>query len=65
MAQFVRPVRVTKENKCLKCQIVGEGGLRGDGEGGAELGEIGPNLKQFPVILMFHDSTFDWRKIKF
>ena len=32
---------------------------------GAELGEIGPNLKQFPVILMFHDSTFDWRKIKF
>ena len=33
MAQFVRPLGVTKENKCLKCQIVGEGGLRGDGEG--------------------------------
>ena len=33
MAQFVRPVGVTKENKCLKCQIVGEG-RDGDGDGG-------------------------------
>ena len=57
MAQFVRPVGVTKENKCLKRQIVREGM--------GELGEIGPNLKQFPVILMFHDPTFHWRKIKF
>ena len=64
MAQFVRPVGVTKENKCLKCQIVGEGrpGWMGMGEAPRE---IGPNLKQFPVILMFHDATFDWRKIKF
>ena len=57
MAQFVRPVGVAKENKCLKRQIVREGM--------GELGEIGPNLKQFPVILMFHDSTFHRRKIKF
>ena len=63
MAQFVRPVGVTKENKCLKCQIVGEGGEMGMGE--LQPREIGPNLKQFPVILMFHDATLDWRKIRF
>ena len=54
---------VTKENKCLKSQIVGETGT-GMGEAPRE---IGSNLKQFPVILMFHDSTdstFHWRKIE-